>query len=52
MMTKLYRDENLIRVQFYENYRALLTSSLESKKLLRKKHNVDGEDNAITTTAL
>ncbi|CAF4184504.1 unnamed protein product [Rotaria sp. Silwood2] len=53
MMTKLYRDENFVRVQFYENYRALLTSILESKKSLNKVNDDDDDDdNAITTTAL
>ncbi|CAF4955270.1 unnamed protein product [Rotaria sp. Silwood1] len=51
MMTKLYRDENFTRVQCYENYRAVLTSVLESKKSLNKVNNND-DDNAITTTAL
>lgn len=53
MMTKLYRDENFTRVQYYEDYRALLTSVLESKKSLNKIRNDDEDDvYAITTTAL
>ncbi len=45
MMKKLYKDENLTRVQIYENYRALLSSKLASKIS-------DDDDNGITTTAL
>jgi len=45
MMKKLYKDENLTRVQIYENYRALLSSKLASKIS-------DNDDNGITTTAL
>ncbi|CAF3709577.1 unnamed protein product [Rotaria sordida] len=54
MMTKLYRDENFIRVQYYENYRGLLTSILESKKSLNKVRINDKDDdgNTIATTAL
>jgi hypothetical protein len=46
MMKKLYKDENLVRVQIYENYRALLSSKLTSINLN------DDDDNGITTTAL
>ena len=46
MTKKLYRDENLIRVQFYENYRTLLTSRLESL------NNVHSDEYAMTTTVL
>lgn len=48
MMKKLYKDENLTRVQMYENYRALLLSTLGSRKTSR----IDDDDNGITTTAL
>lgn len=48
-MKKLYKDENLIRVQMYENYRALLLSTLQSK--VAAKSFVE-DDNGITTTAL
>jgi len=50
MMKKLYKDENLIRVQMYENYRALLLSTLQSK--ITTKSVVAEDDNGITTTAL
>lgn len=48
MMKKLYKDENLVRVQLYENYRALLSSALTSKISVKD----DDDDNGITTTAL
>jgi hypothetical protein len=53
MMKKLYKDENLVRVQIYENYRALLLSTLASKTSVNKnKNHDDDDDNGITTTAL
>ncbi|CAM2698788.1 unnamed protein product [Rotaria socialis] len=53
MMTKLYRDENFVRVQLFENYRALLTLILESKKRYNRVHSDEDEDDSvITTTAL
>ena len=54
MMTKLYKDENLARVQFYENYRALLVSTIVSKKSSTNANLDDDDDdsNGITTTAL
>jgi hypothetical protein len=53
MMKKLYKDENLLRVQRYENYRALLYSTLASKTSINKNNNNDDDDdNGITTTAL
>ncbi|CAF1950524.1 unnamed protein product [Rotaria magnacalcarata] len=55
MMTKLYRDENFVRVQLFENYRALLTLILESKKRYDRIHSdedKDEDDSVITTTAL
>ena len=51
MMKKLYKDENLVRVQRYENYRALLLSTLASKTSKNKTRD-DDDDNGITTTAL
>ena len=54
MMKKLYKDENLTRVQIYENYRALLSSALTSKTSAHPKTDDEDEydDNGITTTAL
>lgn len=54
MMKKLYKDENLTRVQIYENYRILLSSALASKTSLRRKPVDEDEcdDNGITITAL
>jgi hypothetical protein len=51
MMTKLYKDENLTRVQSYENYRALLVSTLASKTSSTNE-NFDDDNDVITTTAL
>ncbi|CAF3535800.1 unnamed protein product [Adineta steineri] len=55
MMTRLYKDENLLRVKLYEMYRTLLTSALISKKSSNKidlKNNINDDDDSITTTAL
>jgi hypothetical protein len=55
MMTKLYKDENLARVKFYEMYRVLLTSILASKTSANRvniRNYNDNDDDAITTTAL
>jgi len=58
MMTRLYKDENLIRIRLYENYRALLNSTKASKTSLNKvnlnnnNNNNSDDDNSITTTAL
>jgi hypothetical protein len=53
MMTRLYKDENLSRIKFYEYYRALLYSTKASKTSSNKVNlNDDDDDNSITTTAL
>lgn len=46
MMSRLYKNENLARVQLYEIYRSALTSALASKT--SSLHTDDGND-AITT---
>ncbi|CAF1287655.1 unnamed protein product [Rotaria sordida] len=48
MMNRLYKNENLARVQLYEIYRTALISILTSKKSL----NTNNENNTTTTTAL
>ncbi len=45
MMTRLYKNENLARVQLYEIYRSALNSALASKT----SSNTDDENDAITT---
>ena len=52
MMKKLYKDGNLLRVQMYEYYRALLLSTLISKTSEKMNRNNPDDDNGITTTAL
>ena len=55
MMTKLYKDENLVRVQSYEIYRAALASTLAFKTSSMNatlNNDDDDDDDAITTTAL
>ena len=55
MMTRLYKDENLTRIKFYEYYRALLYSTKASKTSSNKVNlndDEDDDDNSITTTAL
>lgn len=54
MMKKLYKDENLARVQMYENYRILLSSTLTLKTSLNQQNDDEEEDDddGITTTAL
>jgi hypothetical protein len=44
-MTRLYKNENLARVQLYEIYRTALLSTLASKI----SSNTDDENDAITT---
>lgn len=45
MMSRLYKNENLARVQLYEIYRSALHSALALKTL----SNTDDEHDAITT---
>ncbi|CAF1357154.1 unnamed protein product [Didymodactylos carnosus] len=45
MMTKLFKDENLARVQLYETFRSALAIELEQKK---RKSQADEEEDAIT----
>ena len=53
MMKKLYKDENLARVQIYENYRILLSSVLISETSVNQQTDEDeDDDDGITTTAL
>jgi hypothetical protein len=44
MMTRLYKNENLARVQLYEIYRAALLSTLASKR----SSNINDQNHAIT----
>ncbi len=45
MMTRLYKNENLARVQLYEMYRTALLSALASKT----SSTTDDDNDAITT---
>jgi hypothetical protein len=45
MITRLYKNENLARVQLYEIYRSALNSVLA----LKTSSNTDDENDAITT---
>ena len=46
MMTRLYKNENLARVQLYEIYRTALLSSLAAKT----SSHTDDENRALTTS--
>jgi hypothetical protein len=52
MLTRLYKDENLSRVQSYENYRMALSALLTTARTSSAKDETDDDDNLITTTAL
>jgi hypothetical protein len=48
-MKNFYKEENLVRVQLYENYHAFLHSTLTSKTSINTTNNNDDDDhNGIT----